>query len=356
MKQVLIRADSGRHIGSGHIMRCLTIAKLLKKLGAEVTFCCRNHIGHQSDVLRAFPLVMLSEPEEYTQEHGDYPHSHWLGCTEEKDAEQTIRELTLAGIKPDWVIVDHFSLGAIWEQKLTSETHARALVIDGLRDRPHECQLLIDPTLNKRSATPGEGQVLFGPWHIPLREEFTEINPKRRTELNKVFVCFGGVDKDDITGQVCDVLTKPSFRNKLEKVDVVVGASYPHIERLSALCQQYSGYLNLEVQSTRISKLMADADLAIGAGGGISWERCAAALPALCWTIADNQTVPNEQLASLNAIIHLGKVSENLTHELESKMALLFAQPEILSAMSASAKKVMLGWDKKNTWMTQILN
>ena len=355
MSQIVIRTDSGRHIGSGHIMRCLTIAKSLSKMGAVVTFCCRNHIGHQSKLLEEFTVLMLPEPELYTQQHGDYPHSHWLGCSEERDAEQTLREVKHIGINPDWIIVDHFSLGARWEHKVISETQSRAVVIDGLRDRPHNCQILIDPTLNRRSASPGDGIVFLGPWNIPLREEFAKINPRLRTQLKKVFVCFGGVDKDDITGQVCEVLTQQSLRNKLEKVDVVVGASYPHIERLKALCLQYSDYLTLEVQSTRISQLMEQADLAIGAGGGISWERCAAALPALCWTIADNQSVPNEQLARLNAIIHFDKVTDKLQQELKSTIFSLLEQPDKLLLMSASAKKVMLDWDEKNAWITQLV-
>ncbi|GGP44988.1 UDP-2,4-diacetamido-2,4,6-trideoxy-beta-L-altropyranose hydrolase [Shewanella saliphila] len=355
MKQVLIRTDSGHHIGSGHIMRCLTIAKLLSKTGVNVSFCCRYHHGHQPKALEEFTVLMLPEPKRYTQTHGDYPHSNWLGCTEEQDAVETLRELKRAGINPDWIIIDHFSLGAAWEQKLVSETQSSLVVIDGLRDRPHDCQILIDPTLNEREPTCGDGNVFLGPWNIPLREEFAGINPRIRTQLKKVFVCFGGVDKDDVTGQVCEVLTQKSLRNRLDRVDVVVGASYPYIERLKTLCRQHSNYLTLEVQSSRISHLMEQADLAIGAGGGMSWERCAAALPALCWTIADNQSVPNEQLAKLNAIINLGKVTDALDQQLESTMLSLLNEPNKLLLMSECAKKVMLGWNKKSAWVAEII-
>ncbi|MDO6774779.1 UDP-2,4-diacetamido-2,4,6-trideoxy-beta-L-altropyranose hydrolase [Shewanella sp. 3_MG-2023] len=356
MTQVLIRTDSGQHIGSGHIMRCLTIANSLSRKGAIVTFCCRNHSGHQAKVLEGFNVLQLSESAQYIQGDGDYPHSHWLGCTEAQDAEDTLEAVKHNGIKPDWIIVDHFSLGAQWESRVATETQSQIVVIDGLRDRPHQCQMLIDPTLHSRSCSPSDGRVYIGPWNIPLREEFRGVNPSLRTQLKKVFVCFGGVDKDDVTGQVCQVLLQRSLRQELDRVDVVVGASYPHIERLEALCRQHANYLNLEVQSSQISRLMEQADLAIGAGGGISWERCAAALPALCWTIADNQSVPNEQLAKLNAIMNLGKVTTALEQQLESAIWSLINQPNQLQLMSQSAKEVMQGWQKRSVWMAELIN
>lgn len=59
-----IRVDAATHIGSGHLMRCLTLAHQLRTLGARVRFLCRAHPGHLNHRIRAegFDLIELPLP------------------------------------------------------------------------------------------------------------------------------------------------------------------------------------------------------------------------------------------------------------------------------------------------------
>ena len=64
--KVVIRTDASTKIGSGHVMRCLTLAEGLKDRGAEVLFVCREHIGHLCDFIegKSIKVYRLSAPSD----------------------------------------------------------------------------------------------------------------------------------------------------------------------------------------------------------------------------------------------------------------------------------------------------
>ena len=43
---VLFRVDASLQIGTGHVMRCLTLATALRDRGAGCRFVCRDHEGN----------------------------------------------------------------------------------------------------------------------------------------------------------------------------------------------------------------------------------------------------------------------------------------------------------------------
>jgi len=60
--QVLFRVDASILIGSGHLMRCLTLAHAMRERGWQVSFCCRVHPGHQIQWLERQGFACLSLP------------------------------------------------------------------------------------------------------------------------------------------------------------------------------------------------------------------------------------------------------------------------------------------------------
>ncbi|SUD98992.1 hypothetical protein [Psychrobacter phenylpyruvicus] len=48
---VVFRCDASIQIGTGHVMRCLTLADELARQGAKCYFICREHKGNLIDFI-----------------------------------------------------------------------------------------------------------------------------------------------------------------------------------------------------------------------------------------------------------------------------------------------------------------
>ncbi len=296
--KVAIRTDASVIIGIGHVMRCLTLAEELQLKGVEVLFICRNLRGNLIDFIRAqgYSVAELDQIEagrqgELESEH--VQHSNWLGVSQECDAEQTYQ--ILAKESPwEWLIVDHYSIDEHWETK-QKEIVKKILVIDDLADRVHNCNVLLDQNYYVDMADrytkllPTSCQKLLGPRYVLLRKEFREQRVKERSnnrQIKKILIFFGGTDADDWTGKVLRAII--DFLPDEITVDVVVGGTSPHKEKLEILCSD-KNKINLHVQVNNMAQMMANADMSIGGGGTVTWERCYSGLPTIAWPVADNQ-------------------------------------------------------------------
>lgn len=292
VRNIAIRVDASNQIGTGHFMRCMALADELRQIGARIRFVSRHLPEHLRSSLTAkghefMPLGGLQdgiEPDELA-------HAGWLGVSQSQDAADSIRALSDACW--DWLVVDHYALDARWESKLR-HTAKKILVIDDIADRQHDCDMLLDQNLYADMETryigkvPVRCQLLLGPRYALLRDEFRRLHEqiKPRTEpVRRVLVFFGGVDADDYTGCVIEALSEIGVSGL--HVDVVIGAQHPCREQIKAACAQ-QGFI-CHVQTDKMAELMANADLAIGAGGAATWERCCLGLPTLVFCTADNQ-------------------------------------------------------------------
>lgn len=290
--RVVFRTDASRQIGTGHLARCLALADALQLRGVECCFVCRHIPDSYAEQLasRGFPLMQLNSASA-APAPSDVHYATWLGVAPEVDAAETRARLNGTGY--DWLVVDHYALGAQWEQALRDSAN-RILVLDDLADRPHECDVLLDQNYHVDAEAryvdklPQGCRMLLGPRYALLRREFQQararIRPRSGT-IHKVLVFFGGVDAANYTQSAVDALTR--LGRKDLSVDVIIGALHWHRDELEASCKA-NGY-TLYVQTDRMAELMAAADLGIGAGGSASWERCCVGLPCLTLAVADNQ-------------------------------------------------------------------
>ncbi|MFZ5547955.1 MAG: UDP-2,4-diacetamido-2,4,6-trideoxy-beta-L-altropyranose hydrolase [Pseudomonadota bacterium] len=302
--KVVFRVDASERIGSGHLVRCATLAGALRVRGADVLFLCRALPGAWGDWLDRQGLRWRDlgpAAGSLAPRAGDPPHAHWLGVTWESDAADTAR--ALGGERQDWLVVDHYALDARWEQALRPHAQ-RLLAIDDLADRSHDVDVLLDLNLHADMASRYAGRVpagtrpLLGPRFALLRPAFATARAglaARGQAVQRVLVFFGGVDAANSTGRVLEALDGLRESGVASfSVDAVIGALHPAREALQAFCAERSGWA-CHVQTERMAELMAAADLAIGAGGGATWERCALGVPTLAVAQADNQV---EQVAA----------------------------------------------------------
>ena len=305
MTSVLIRCDASLTIGSGHVMRCSTLARALQARGAEVVFACRRQLGDRiaqlAEEFRVLTLPVCPQPEEGAAEgpslSGRDLYAAWVGCSEEQDASDCLAALAAASLDPpNWLVVDHYGLSVAWQRLMQDGLDNPAiLVIDDLADRHHLSTVLMDanrlgPTAadHYRDLVPETSTTLLGPPYAlldPLYAELQPLLPVRR-QLSRLLVFFGGVDLANHTAVALEALNHPRLRHLA--LDLVLGPGAPHRANVEAH-MQHRPHTNLHVGLPSLAGLMARADLALGAAGTTSWERACLGLPALVVPVAENQ-------------------------------------------------------------------
>lgn len=295
--RVAFRTDASLQIGTGHVMRCLTLADSMRERGAQCTFVCRTHAGHLLSFIeqQGHAVVALSEGDNQFQAVTKPAHAAFLGSHWTADAAQTRQALGVSQV--DWLVVDHYALDHRWEKAL--RPHSRHLmVIDDLADRQHDADLLLDQNLG-RAAQDYDGllapqtQTLIGPQYALLRPEFAQwraysLQRRKQGQLKTMLIAMGGVDKDNVTGQVLQALQTCELPKDL-CITVVMGPHAPWLAQVQKLATQMARPTQVLVGVKHMAQLMAFSDLAIGAAGSTSWERCCLGLPTLMLVLADNQ-------------------------------------------------------------------
>lgn len=347
------RTDASVQIGTGHVMRCLTLAEELRRQGHQCLFICRNHEGHLANLIsqKGFELHLLRSPEysnTFVKDRSTLSHCHWLGVPWQVDAKQTLEVLDRSST--DWLIVDHYALDANWECELAQAVD-QILVIDDLADRKHECSVLLDQNLGRQTAdydgrVPSTCAKLIGPRYALLRPEFAELRQsslerRRSSELKRVLISLGGVDRTNVTGQVLEAFSKCNLPTETE-LDIVMGSSAPHLERVKEQAFELPFQVTVGVSVSDMAERMFRADVAIGAAGGTAWERCCLGLPSILLVLADNQVSGTEALVRAGAAMTPGQ-SSNLPSSLLSMIESLNNDAEALARMACAAKQLTDG-------------
>lgn len=312
---LVIRADASLEIGVGHVMRCATLAEHLRLVDADITFVCRPQPGDLIDWLRSKNFVVHELPNEV--------------ATMAQDAEQTAEILEKnSPAKLDWLVVDHYGLDREWEQRLRPHAQ-KILVIDDLADREHDCDLLLDQNFHAdmarryRGRVPGTCRLLLGPAYALLRQEFIAARralPERDGVVRRLLISFGGTDPTNESGKALEAL-RVLGRDDLA-VDIVLGTGNPRrtmIEREAAALPGVQCHVGVE----NMADFMARADLALGAAGTTTWERCCLGLPSLVVSVAENQVLSARSLAESGYLIYLGFAQETTAADIAGGLGVL---------------------------------
>ena len=312
--KVTFRVDASLKIGTGHVMRCLTLAQVLKENGANVEFICRLYEGNLIDKIRlnGFNVHELESPEGGEVDN-KLAHFHWLGETQQQDADDCINILKVEKI--DWLIVDNYGLDRDWQRNL-KPYYEKLMVIDDLADRQFDCNMLLNQNLgiqkeNYKNKVPNNCELLLGCDYALLRLEFAELREKalekrgKAKTIKNILISMGGSDVNNITYDILQNIDN-SFN-----IVVVLGKKSPHNKML----ENYAINKNIEVviDANNMAELILDADLSIGAGGSTSWERCCLGLPTLLYIAADNQRLIAENLEKMGSV----KIVKNLGKDLQ---------------------------------------
>ena len=298
--KIVFRCDASIQIGSGHVMRCLTLAAEMTNQGAECSFICRQHDGNlleeiQKHGYKVYPLPLESDLYTEINNKAALAHADWLASTQQRDAELCYS--IVKKMQPDWLIVDHYSLDESWEKSLQPYCK-RLMVIDDLADRKHNCDVLLDQNFGRNSQdyiayVNKDCELLCGSNYALLRPEFAEwrgysIGQRQHNKLASVLINLGGVDKDNITTKILKALQNKSLPDHCS-ITIVMGSTSPWIESVKQQAAIMQWHTVVKMGVNNMAELMANSDLAIGAAGSTSWERCCLGLPTIMLVLADNQ-------------------------------------------------------------------
>ncbi len=283
-RRALFRADASPAIGGGHVMRCLTLANELARRGWECRFAS---VG---ETTRTVPAAFFADHE-----------IHRLPADAAADPDR------LPDGDWDLLVVDHYGLDAEYECRVRNRA-GTVLVLDDLADRPHDCDLLLDQNFGRRgedyrSLVPGNARVMAGPAYALLRPAFARLRPQRLAALDrpaeKVAVSMGLGDADGAVLTVIEGFAKCSVPMVAE---IVIAAEAAHYAEAKERAASLGSGVRLHTRVDDMAALLAGCDIAIGAGGGTSWERCCLALPTILIPIADNQLPGSRALAAAGAV------------------------------------------------------
>lgn len=310
MRRVAFRVDASAKIGTGHLMRCLTLADALRERGVQARFVCRHLPDHMAEALvaRTHEIAKIASPAVEESIYDGWPYGDWLGTTQLADASATFK--ALCDREWDGLVVDHYALDASWERRLR-DVAPRILAIDDIANRSHGSDWLLDQNYYSDMDTRYKGKVsgrceqLLGPRYALIRESFRHMRDEVRPrvgEVKRALIFFGGVDTKNFTSLAVRAFAEVAPRNI--HLDVVIGAQHPQNEEVKSQCALYG--FRLHVETSRMAELMAAADLAIGAAGSSAWERCCLGLPTLTVSLADNQIDIARGVQLLGAGMYLG--------------------------------------------------
>ncbi|HXV28870.1 MAG TPA: UDP-2,4-diacetamido-2,4,6-trideoxy-beta-L-altropyranose hydrolase [Sinorhizobium sp.] len=326
--RIIFRVDASTDIGTGHVIRCLTLGERLRKQGADVGFVCRELDGHLCDLIerRGFGVSRLPAPPSGSQPsaEGEPKHASWLGLSWQQDAAQTAEAIAHPSL-PDWIVVDHYALDSRWEETFRARG-VKLLVIDDLADRQHSCDVLLDQNLSAEMVGRYTGRVpqnctlLIGPAYALLQGDYSMLRtrtPPREGPIRRLLISFGGVDKDCLTEKT--VVALLALDTPQLQADIVLSSTSPQFSRIFNRIAGNPAF-RLHDRVASLAPLMLAADLAIGASGTTNWERLCLGLPALVVTVADNQTPIAAELAARHLIRWLGHADAVDQAQIESAL------------------------------------
>lgn len=288
--RIAFRLDASATIGGGHAMRCLSLAQALAALGADCLFLVNAEAEATVPALAGATCQVV----------GPDP------------------EAAVAAVRAAWpdgadaAVCDLYRWSEP-EERVFAPAARRLLVIDDLVAARHHGDLLLnqnfgaDPARYDGLLPPGCRR-LIGLDYALLRPDFAALRPaalERRRAAGPprtILVSLGLTDVGGITGRVCDALAGLAG---FTQVDVVLGPIAPSGDRVRAIAAadpRFRRHVGLD----DMARAMVEADAAIGAMGGSSWERCCLGLPTLAIILADNQRPAADALAAAGVVALAG--------------------------------------------------
>ena len=349
MGRLLIRADADGRMGTGHVMRCLALARAWQSAdgprhGSQSTFLSRCPIEGLRRRIRSAgnELILLDR---------SHPAPSDLAATLDVLAQAK------TGSQPadaTWVVLDGYHFDSSY-QLAVRDAGGRVVAIDDSVRLPHyHADVLLNQNAGAEQldcACDSETSLLLGPRFALLRPEFQPWESFRRMTpglARKVLVTLGGADPTNATLPVLGALARLSDAAAKDAVPhweakIVLGPANPHLDSLREKLRRTSGNVQLLTDVDDMAELMAWADVAVTAAGTTCWELARMQLPAVALVVADNQEPIARRLAEMGAVTRPEHSGQDIEERIAEALSALCHDPDRRAKQSEVGRRLVDG-------------
>lgn len=287
---ILFRADGNPQIGSGHIMRCLSLADGLLNIGQDAVFVTADN--YMRDVIRRRGYGCIVLRTEYDRMEDELP----------------VLLPVLRELQPRCTVLDSYFVTPRYMAAIRQE--APLVYIDDLNAFDYPADLVINYTLyGDKLPYPENKRYLLGPQYALLRKEFQNVPARRAAEqVRNVLLSTGGADFEHVALKCVQyLLGQPAGHIIYHVILGAMNQDIPEIERISARCPCILLHRNV----TDMRSLMLQCDAAVSAGGTTLFELCACGLPTVTYVLADNQIMNAASFEEAGLMLYAGDVRKD---------------------------------------------
>jgi UDP-2,4-diacetamido-2,4,6-trideoxy-beta-L-altropyranose hydrolase len=320
---IVFRLDANHIIGTGHLSRCLNLAKYFDtriKNSKIFFFSCQ--------ILDGLPDHFYNYILNYSSNNEIDPldSNTWISdpLLDLKTSINYIKSLH----QVDLLIIDHYAIDQRWEKPI-SEYVNKIMVIDDLANRVHYCDYLLDATpqftpefnqyLESKLIIKPTTKFLLGSRYALLHSQYAieHNNLTKCNDLKKTLtISFGGSDLHNQTIRILNLILENNVLLGFTKINVICGALSKFSLNLlrKPLVTTSLGTCEIAIKSNlnpiEMIEIWKESYMCIGSSGVSSFERCCLGLPSIIITVAKNQEMIAKTLHHFGAVTYLGRHDE----------------------------------------------
>ena len=337
-RAVLIRADGAKHLGMGHIVRCLNFAQTLKIHGIESIFVTRdfedtvvNRI--KMDGFKVHTIIHNSSFREDAMMTGQLAESSSVLCViVDLSSEENLaqREKFVEYFK--MLKTENMSLVAFDDfKKIDFSFNLQVIPYYGAQDIDYRF-------FDKTKYLLGCSYYIADPGLVEKVKFPREIKEKAR----KILVTIGGTDLHNLSVDVAQSLANLDVPDL--EVKFILGTCFEEgiKTQINNILRNFQGSCEL-CYNNQIPDLMLWSDLVITGVGLTRYEAALTGTPNICVTREDLKIFQYDRFVTSGTSIHLTIPDSTYSHRITEKMQQLLNNFDARKRMHETGKKLIDG-------------